>query len=80
MLTSLPAGVIYPYLLSRQKLGVFKVDSSPCVKAVGIVTAVIPASWFACTEKATIKRVVAEKHKKILTLIIYKTIRFPNFL
>jgi len=26
---------VYPYPLSRQKLGVFKVDSSPCVKAVG---------------------------------------------
>ena len=26
---------LYPYPLSRQKLGVFKVDSSPCVKAVG---------------------------------------------
>ncbi|MHC4595869.1 MAG: hypothetical protein ACYS19_13135, partial [Planctomycetota bacterium] len=27
--------VIYPYPLSRQKLEVFKVDSSPSVKAVG---------------------------------------------
>jgi len=27
--------LVYPYPLSRQKLGVFKVDSSPCVKAVG---------------------------------------------
>ena len=26
---------LYPYPLSRQKLGVFKVDSSPFVKAVG---------------------------------------------
>ena len=37
----LPSGLkaadvtLYPYPLSRQKLGVFKVDSSPSVKAVG---------------------------------------------
>jgi len=65
MLTSLPAGVtLYHYPLLRQKLGVFKVDSSPYVKAVGIVTAVIPASWFAYTKKATIKKVIAENTKK----------------
>jgi len=27
--------ILYPYPLSRQITGVFKVDSSPCVKAVG---------------------------------------------
>jgi len=28
-------GMLYPYPLSRQKTGVSKVDSSPCVKAGG---------------------------------------------
>ena len=32
---SVGSGQVYPYPLSRQKLSVFKVDSSPCVKAVG---------------------------------------------
>jgi len=30
-----PGGGIYPYPLSRQKTGIFKVDSSPCITAVG---------------------------------------------
>ena len=32
-------GDLYPYLLSRQKTGISKVDSSPCIKAVGTLGA-----------------------------------------